>query len=78
MGHKLGTAQEGAGTETPLSDARPPSTSLMVSFQGHRQDVSSPWVGGRLCTYKVIPWPSHLPPGPVSPPTVALGFGYSP
>lgn len=66
------------GPETSLSDARPPSTFPMLSFQAHRQDVSSPWVGGRLCTYKVILWSSHLPPGLVSPPTVALGLGHNP
>lgn len=52
------------GPKTPLSDAQPSSTSPMLSFQVHKQDVSFPWVGGRLCTYKVIPWASHLPPGP--------------
>lgn len=55
VGHKLGTAQRGQGPETPLRDAWPPSTSPMLSFQTHRQDVSSPWVGGSLCTYKMMP-----------------------
>lgn len=67
------------GTETPLSDAWPLSTSPShAQPPAHRQDVSSPWVEGSLCTYKVMPWAFHLPPGPVSPPTEILGLGSNP